>query len=446
LTNPTDDDNEARIARIEQHAQQVLGPFAARQTTSRMSRRPFFVEFAGTPKAGKTTALDMMDRILRRNRYRVRVVTERASTSPLRNKHDPLYNIWTAAATLTQIVESQDRDDHIVLIDRGIFDALCWMEWFRSNRSLSRQEYGTITDFLRLPRIRRLTDLVFVLTASPEAALNREVAGQLTSRHGGIMNHATLHELDDAIDVAVERHGGDFTHMQVDTTETDQIAALEQMAHLTLDALDRFRQSVLVLPKAKVRYLPSTGFVSNRSTIKRFLADIARRGDFMTRDDAEARPDCLQPIPIAYFLHQDRLFVFRRSEQEASHRLHGKYIVWAGGHVRRDDAGDDQVGDALLREIQEELYIPASLEPEVVGLVLDDSSPRSRLHVGVVHRIRVDEPTLAMAMDRRLFIELRGSSSMTSQLIGAGDVPAVWPEMEEWSRLIIREHLRWPPP
>jgi predicted NUDIX family phosphoesterase len=166
----------------------------------------------------------------------------------------------------------------------------------------------------------------------------------------------------------------------------------------------------------------------------------------MTRDDAEARPDYLQPIPIAYLLHGDRAFVFHRSDRNTSHRLHGRYMIWAGGHVRRDDIGEDPIGDALTREMQEELYLPIGLAPEVVGLVIDDSDPRSSMHVGVVHRVRVDEPYLAQAMDQRLFVEPRGGSSMTSQLIGVDGLSTFWQGMEEWSRLILVEHLGWPAP
>jgi predicted NUDIX family phosphoesterase/thymidylate kinase len=446
VTTRAADDDEARIADIEALAQRVLGPLPARQTTARLSRRPFFVEFAGTPRAGKTTAIDLLDRILRRNRYRVRVVAERASTSPLRNKHDPFFNLWTAATTLAQILESQDRDDHIVLIDRGIFDALCWMDWFRSSGNLAADEYETITNFLSMPRIRRLTDLVFVLTVSPAQALDREASGQLTSRHGAIMNPTTLADIGRSVDNTMSQYGSGFTHEHMDTTGADQIAVLERMARVTLGALDRFLRSVLVLPRSAAGYLPQSGFVADPSTIERFLADIDRYGEFMTRDEAEARADYVQPIPIAYLLHGDRAFVFHRSDQDTTHRLHGRFMIWAGGHVRRDDIGEDPIGDALMREMQEELYLPIGLAPEVVGLVMDSSDPRSRMHVGVVHRMRVEEPNLARTMDERLFVEARGGSSMTSRLVGAGGIARYWPGMEEWSKLILTEHLRWPAP
>jgi predicted NUDIX family phosphoesterase len=432
-------------ADIEEFAQRILGPLPARQMTARLSRRPFFVEFAGAPKAGKTTALDLIDRMLRRIGYRVRVITERASTSPLRNKHDPLFNLWTASTTLAQIIESQDRDDHIVLIDRGIFDALCWMDWFRSTGSLTRDGYERIGGFLGMRLIRRLTDLVFVMTVTPGAALDRELAGELTSRHGGIMNPSTLGNLDTSIRNTISGHGPDFRYVHVDTTERGQIEIVRNMARLILTAYNEFVNSILVVPRAAVDYLPDAGFSSDRSTIERFMGDIERHGEYVMREDAEARPDYVQPIPIAYIVHRDQVFLFHRGDKNVSHRLHRQYMIWVGGHVRRDDVGEDPIGDALVREMQEELFLAAGLPVAPVGLVCEGSDERSRMHVGLVHRVRVDEPSLAVAMDRWLFAE-RQSNSMMSRLIGPDDIAAYWDRIEEWSRLIITEHLGWPSP
>jgi predicted NUDIX family phosphoesterase/thymidylate kinase len=442
---PGDDDLDARIGRIEARAKELLDRFPVRHTTMRISRRPFFVEFAGTPKAGKTTALDHMDRILRRNGYRVRIVSERASASPLGNKHDPLFNVWTASLTLSQIIESQDRDDHVVLIDRGIFDALCWMDWFRTVGRLTPDEHDTIAAFLSLNRIRRLTDLVFVLTVSPDTALDREMAGHLTRRTGAIMNTGTLQDLSASIDRVRSLRGVDFHCVHIDTTDGEQVGDLERMALITLDALDGFLESVLVVPRSITRrYLPASGFVSNPDIVRRFLEDVTRYGRFEKRDRAEEQPDDLQPIPIAYFVDGDRLLLFHRSDHDHTHRLHGRYMVWAGGHVRREDAGENAVGAALAREIQEELLIAADLEPEIVGLVVDDGDPRSEMHIGVVHRVRLRDRHVAGAMDRGPFVEPRGSS-LTSQLVRTEDLRPFWPRIEMWSQAIVRDHLDWSP-
>jgi putative protein kinase ArgK-like GTPase of G3E family len=49
-------------------------------------RKPIVLEFAGVPKAGKTSTLSQVQTFLRRCGFRVEVVVERASICPIRDK------------------------------------------------------------------------------------------------------------------------------------------------------------------------------------------------------------------------------------------------------------------------------------------------------------------------------------------------------------------------
>ena len=68
-------------------------------------RRPVVIEFAGAPKAGKTTTLSTLQAFLKRCGFKVEVVIERASVCPIRDKKHANFNIWTACTTLAQILE-----------------------------------------------------------------------------------------------------------------------------------------------------------------------------------------------------------------------------------------------------------------------------------------------------------------------------------------------------
>jgi len=88
------------------------------------------IEFAGLPKAGKTTAVNQLYSFLKRCGFGVKVVVERASVCPIRDKRHATFNIWTAATTLAQLLEyTQDPprpdDPDIVVLDRGLFDSIC---------------------------------------------------------------------------------------------------------------------------------------------------------------------------------------------------------------------------------------------------------------------------------------------------------------------------------
>jgi hypothetical protein len=159
--------------------------------------KPFFIELAGTPRAGKTTALTDLASMLRDNDLRVETVDESAGGCPVPHKRDPDYNLWTFLTTLTQIVEARHADTDVVLIDRGIVDAVCWMDWYLVTGALTITEYHTIEKFAMLPRWERVMDLVLVLTTDPPVAIERD-SGERPARPGRIVNPDTLGEFNAA--------------------------------------------------------------------------------------------------------------------------------------------------------------------------------------------------------------------------------------------------------
>src|SRR5271157_5238059 len=75
------------------------------QEFKKKGRKPVVIEFAGSPKAGKTTTLATVQTFLKRCGFKVEVVIERASVCPIRDKKHANFNIWTACTTLAQILE-----------------------------------------------------------------------------------------------------------------------------------------------------------------------------------------------------------------------------------------------------------------------------------------------------------------------------------------------------
>ena len=117
------------------------------------ARRPIVIEFAGVPKAGKTTTLNTIHGFLKRCGFKVETVIERASVCPIRDKKHFNFNVWTACTSLTQILEkTQDppspNDPDILILDRGIFDALSWLSMMEKMGRLRKEEREIIEKFL----------------------------------------------------------------------------------------------------------------------------------------------------------------------------------------------------------------------------------------------------------------------------------------------------------
>jgi predicted NUDIX family phosphoesterase len=46
----------------------------------------------------------------------------------------------------------------------------------------------------------------------------------------------------------------------------------------------------------------------------------------------------------------------------------------------------------MLRELSEEMLVNSEYEEELVGFIFDDTSPVGRVHLGVVHRLKLSTP------------------------------------------------------
>ena len=137
------------------------------------ARKPIVIEFAGSPKAGKTSTIGQIQTFLKRSHFRVSVVVERASVCPLRDKQHPNFNVWTACTTLAQILErtqtpSRPEDPHIVILDRGLFDAVSWLSVMRRLERIRQVDLDVVERFLLIDEWCKRVSGVIVMTASPK--------------------------------------------------------------------------------------------------------------------------------------------------------------------------------------------------------------------------------------------------------------------------------------
>lgn len=92
-------------------------------------KKPFIVEFTGTPEAGKTTVINILFENLKKLGYKVKLYPESAELTPKEFLKGCLEaKLWMNFDTAKNILEAQYLSDYdIVLFDRGTFDRLFWI-------------------------------------------------------------------------------------------------------------------------------------------------------------------------------------------------------------------------------------------------------------------------------------------------------------------------------
>ena len=87
------------------------------------ARRAFVLELTGTPKAGKTSTLALLQAFFKSAGFKVSTLKERAAECPLSMKGHFFFNAWTMATMLADVLANLETDADLLLLDRGFLDA-----------------------------------------------------------------------------------------------------------------------------------------------------------------------------------------------------------------------------------------------------------------------------------------------------------------------------------
>ena len=167
------------------------------------------------------------------------------------------------------------------------------------------------------------------------------------------------------------------------------------------------------------------GFVSDG--LERHQAVIREHHFFMARAKVEDDPTYQQIIPYVVFRHGDLYFLTHRLRASSEKRLRKQYSLGVGGHINPSDLdAGDPIQDGLKREWEEEVIYDGSFETKLIGLLNDESSPVSKVHLGVVFLVDGDSPKIAIRETDKLAGELLTLEEMRIYYLG----------MESWSQMV----------
>ncbi|MEM9587520.1 MAG: phosphoesterase [Planctomycetota bacterium] len=161
-------------------------------------------------------------------------------------------------------------------------------------------------------------------------------------------------------------------------------------------------EQILVVPEGVVNAIGA--FEGFQRDVDRYLGAILSSSElsFQPRSAMETDPTFKQLIPyvLMEFLDLDgqpMLFTYTRGGGSGEKRLHAKRSVGIGGHISKEDAdgGSDPYFTGMRRELDEEVQIGAGYTDDCEGLIYDPSNDVGKVHLGVVHRFRLEAPEVA---------------------------------------------------
>lgn len=230
------DERKKIIEELQKIAENVLSLKAERR-----QKHPIVIEFSGSPKAGKTSCINSLELFLKRNGFTVRIVQERASVCPVSNKQSPMFNLWTACTSLSGLIgtlEDKKNQVDVLILDRGVFDALCWFDWLVTSGKMENEQRLIAESFLLMEDIVKTIDIVFSFCVEPDVSIEREYATLLTDKTGTIMNKKVLSEYSNSINRIIETKKKHFHSVfAIDTTNKNQDEVGKEVTEITLNTL-----------------------------------------------------------------------------------------------------------------------------------------------------------------------------------------------------------------
>jgi len=409
-----------------------------------LAPRAFVIEFAGTPKSGKSTSVEAVRHFFSRHGFSVHVLVERASVCPIPMKGHLYFNTWCAATMLAELLANVDTETDIIIVDRGLFDALVWLTLQRQRGELTAEEAETIERFLLLHRWRTLIDLAVVMNVAPEEAIKRENAARISEKPGSIMNPDVLAAITKSVQEAVAKYRRDFGTIIEHETSGDTVRPSNvQLAHKIIDSFHEFLDpEILVVPKWELTKLPLRDGASFSAETKPGLVEcVSKHGKFMRRSLAEGDSDHVQIIPCGVLMHGQDVFIFERRERDPKYALYGKNTIWQGCHVPRQEGqhGEELLKAALLERITRSLFLSRMFPLEYVGYCYEPDTESSSRHFGVIFRVLIDNDHTAADLRKKEFRTARGhglAGGFTNiETFASDDLTS---GMENWSRAILR--------
>lgn len=231
---------------------------AARETLDRLplDHTSLAVEFMGSPKAGKTTTIEILTHFFKRMGYKVWAPTEGASKrTPYHLKRDLVaFNTWTLSYAMSELLVAYHNVDHhnLVILDRGPFDSLAWMGVLRQRKKIEDPEYEIFRKFATDTRWSKLVSRIYLFRCDVITSLKREHESKLTQGPGTAMNEEMLSDLLSEYASLSSRLPSDLVKV-MDTSLTQHTTPLGTSFGLAQDIVALFQRRATPSQKGGLR-------------------------------------------------------------------------------------------------------------------------------------------------------------------------------------------------
>jgi predicted NUDIX family phosphoesterase len=193
-------------------------------------------------------------------------------------------------------------------------------------------------------------------------------------------------------------------------------------------------EKVLAVPRPAIESMLQQGFFeANGADLMGRLGELAV---FLDRSAAEEDPTHKQIIPYILVVHQERVLLYKRTKKQGESRLHEKFSLGFGGHINDIDGNKDTdtnlILAAMIRELNEELFLPSVRQLRVAGFINDDTNAVGKVHLGIAFVVEASNERFA----------INEPEMIEAKWCDAQAIEEIFPKLESWSQLLWKQYAK----
>ena len=213
--------------------------------------KPFITELAGLPRTGKTHITENVFEFFKNGGIDVKITGEPAelikrefSVSEIRKMTSLDFNDNTLFYSKQLLQDAINTNPNLIIMDRGVIDNYFWYQKMLDN--------GDIDELIYKNRVRRLRkdlhsiDKLYILTASPEKIIERDIRSQIyleDRKNTTIENVSKLHK------AIMETEDNMFEKERFVNIDTDNLSVIDTSIFIANDILDSMHKKLVLINK-----------------------------------------------------------------------------------------------------------------------------------------------------------------------------------------------------
>lgn len=178
---------------------------------------PIIIEFDGTPNSGKTTISEETFKVLK-TLFKCSYITERALNCKISDKLSPRFNLVTGTQTIIKIIEEIENENQIIICERGLLDAIIWMDFHYTNDKISSNVNQLMADFYLTKEFINYKSFSIVMECDSDTTIKREIITNKYITDKKIVNKSTIDKYNTSIENCYDKYNHFFNSLKIDTS------------------------------------------------------------------------------------------------------------------------------------------------------------------------------------------------------------------------------------